>query len=885
MLFSLSFNGIKKDYLICERGKRRSAFAPVKRNMLTVQGMPGAHLESTDTEVRIIQQPIIINGKDRFDVRKLEEDLSAWLITDKAAELIFDDEPDRVYYALIDGSLDIEDIARFGRGTFTFICPDPYKYGPEIVETFPKEETVQTDLKGKVSGSTVENPHYADSWAGASLPSAPSADRNSYGQAGYDRTALLDGLTRGTSQLSNNKYFSYHQFSFDLISLIERQYGAAIPGASTAEKVAWLKANITQLTANWHGKGTNKLANPTGTANFAGKVSGSTVENPHVAKGASANTLLIPSGGWAEQPQASYNNLVTLNGVSSVFGQTATNGNIGQQLFSFNLIEYVQRKYGVTVPGTTTADKVQWLKDNIQSIRCRWHGHGSGPSGNKASLALWNPTLGSWNAYKVTHTAGVVYSISISNLTFPLSMADTLDSNGFAHFLAYAEASDGTTASTINTDYVELEVELKAGVDKASFTFAEGSTWFGSPTIRTSDKVNLLQWNINSPGINNRIQSDGFIHFLAYAEPSNGIAPSTIETDYIELIVKLKTPHLPIKMDYLGTKEADPVIELEVLTPVTFALIQNQDNEYMMIGKPVDVESVPFTRLQTVLSDGCSSLVGWSAVPQGTVLDTGIVGGTMKVHGGYAFTADTYGTNPNGWVGPAIKKSLSAPVQDFRAEVQLAASNTGGQVGSIELHLIDENDNLIAVLAMRDATASRANNRAVVQLGSAGKRKTILDYYGDRPGTWNDFSGIIRLEREGAEFRVYVTELDAKGNHVGRHTAQPFFDTLGAYQGRIAQVLVYDAKAKSYSTYSKLLHNIYIGKINQQTGIPYIANTGDIITFDHTRKGSILLNGEPRKDLKDFGADYFKLKSGVNTLILHPGESFNTSIRYRERYL
>lgn len=128
MLLSLSFNGIKKDYLICERGKRRSAFAPIKRNLLSIPGMAGAYLESTETEVRIIEQPIVINGKDRYDVRKLEEDLSAWLITEKAAELIFDDEPDRVYYAVIDGSLNIEDIARFGKGTITFICPDPYKY-------------------------------------------------------------------------------------------------------------------------------------------------------------------------------------------------------------------------------------------------------------------------------------------------------------------------------------------------------------------------------------------------------------------------------------------------------------------------------------------------------------------------------------------------------------------------------------------------------------------------------------------------------------------------------------------------------------------------------------------------------------------------------------
>lgn len=135
MLYSFSFNSIKKSYVICEVGKRRSAFAPIRRNFVTLPGLPGAHLESTDTEVRIIQQPIVINGKDRLDVRKLEEDLADWLITKDPVKLIFDDEPNRVYFAVIDGSLNIEDIARFGKGVITFICPDPYKYGSELTFT------------------------------------------------------------------------------------------------------------------------------------------------------------------------------------------------------------------------------------------------------------------------------------------------------------------------------------------------------------------------------------------------------------------------------------------------------------------------------------------------------------------------------------------------------------------------------------------------------------------------------------------------------------------------------------------------------------------------------------------------------------------------------
>ena len=117
-------------------GKRRSAFAPITRNLLKIPNMPGAYLQNSETDIRTISQPIIINGKDRFEVRKLEEDLASWLITKEPKELIFDDEPDRVYYALVQGDVPIEDIVRFGRGEISFICLDPYKYKGEIETAF-----------------------------------------------------------------------------------------------------------------------------------------------------------------------------------------------------------------------------------------------------------------------------------------------------------------------------------------------------------------------------------------------------------------------------------------------------------------------------------------------------------------------------------------------------------------------------------------------------------------------------------------------------------------------------------------------------------------------------------------------------------------------------
>ena len=129
MLLSFTFDGVKKDFIIAEKGKRRSAFAPVTRNLISVPKVPGAYLQSSETEVRTIEQPILIKGVNRYNVRKLEEELSSWLVTSQPKELIFDDEPDRDYFAIVQGSVEIEDVVdRWGRGVITFICLDPYKY-------------------------------------------------------------------------------------------------------------------------------------------------------------------------------------------------------------------------------------------------------------------------------------------------------------------------------------------------------------------------------------------------------------------------------------------------------------------------------------------------------------------------------------------------------------------------------------------------------------------------------------------------------------------------------------------------------------------------------------------------------------------------------------
>lgn len=139
---SFSFDGQKKSYLHILMGFSRPTWATIKRDLIVVPGRPGGYPKKMQQEAREIRVPIEIRGVDNLNLQRTKEDLAGWLITEEAKPLIFDDEIDRTYYAMIDGSLDLNELLRNGKGELTFICPDPFKYGIPKTSNFVDGSTV-----------------------------------------------------------------------------------------------------------------------------------------------------------------------------------------------------------------------------------------------------------------------------------------------------------------------------------------------------------------------------------------------------------------------------------------------------------------------------------------------------------------------------------------------------------------------------------------------------------------------------------------------------------------------------------------------------------------------------------------------------------------------
>ena len=163
-----------------------------------------------------------------------------------------------------------------------------------------------------------------------------------------------------------------------------------------------------------------------------------------------------------------YNGIMS-SGDGSLYSVTSNLvGNAPHQLFSFNIIEIVERKYG-NIPANNTSDKIQWLRNNLSAFTTRWRGYGVSPQGNRAYVAAFNGTN-----YVQT---GSTTSASPISLSFKSSGAPGwighpgggtagITSEGFIHFLVHTDApqivSVGAVASsTIYTDYVGLEILIK----------------------------------------------------------------------------------------------------------------------------------------------------------------------------------------------------------------------------------------------------------------------------------------------------------------------------------------------------------------------------------------------------------------------------------------
>ncbi|PZN06718.1 MAG: hypothetical protein DIU69_12845, partial [Bacillota bacterium] len=331
-----------------------------------------------------------------------------------------------------------------------------------------------------------------------------------------------------------------------------------------------------------------------------------------------------------------------------------------------------------------------------------------------------------------------------------------------------------------------------------------------------------------------------------------------------------------------GTAPAWPVLRATLQQPLTHLAVATPD-KYVLLGRPIAEEEAPVDREQTILMDELATTTGWTT---GTIVENGVVAGTM-VSNGNAFVVQDYGTGTK-WHGPALKKSLSEPLQDFRVTVRLKVINSVKRFGRGDVYLLDANGAVIGQMSIRDHWAGYYNMWAELRAGPLEPGGvSIIDEHGSRAGVWNQFDGIVQLTRIGQTWEAYVAMVDPQtGRHHTRARKQ-WIDKSNQYQAPLAQVQVHAGAYGTYEPCEVTFDWVKVEKINtvQAAQVPYIAYPGDVLEIDCERH-AVYRNGEPRLDLLDPGSQFFALEPGQPVALgVTPEGVATVELTYRERWL
>ena len=129
------YAGVRLDNVsILERNQ--PYWAPKSNELITVPGRPGAVFTRQQTEVLTISLTVLVDKVPGVPFSLTAEEFATWLNGyDEPQALVFDSDPNRTYFAILDGDVDVEQVVRYAKVGITFICPDPYKYGNEKTAT------------------------------------------------------------------------------------------------------------------------------------------------------------------------------------------------------------------------------------------------------------------------------------------------------------------------------------------------------------------------------------------------------------------------------------------------------------------------------------------------------------------------------------------------------------------------------------------------------------------------------------------------------------------------------------------------------------------------------------------------------------------------------
>ncbi|MGY6765682.1 distal tail protein Dit [Faecalibacterium prausnitzii] len=330
--------------------------------------------------------------------------------------------------------------------------------------------------------------------------------------------------------------------------------------------------------------------------------------------------------------------------------------------------------------------------------------------------------------------------------------------------------------------------------------------------------------------------------------------------------------------DVEGTVETEPIIEVTLKADTEYVAVSN-GTDINMVGFPAKQEETPVQAETQIFKTSGENLIGWTNSSQESLGDAPMTG-VLKSDGNRFYT-DDYGKDSHHWHGPAMKTSLSEPVQDFRFEIGFLMRKTGdGQAGSIEVSLLDSSNKRTAILSVTKHFPGLDTIYPRINAGSGYADVISENQYQFQ----REYGGIMKVIRRG---NVWTGEIFYRSNNQWvLALRQSWTDTKRAVAAPVTQVQVRLQQRGDMSVVEQWVDDIQVYRLNDLTDgqVPIIGRAGDKVIFDHAND-NILKNGESVINKKAFIGNYFKLQPGRNSIAIEPANKIqNVKVRWRDKW-
>jgi predicted phage tail component-like protein len=151
-----SFGGNHSDsFGIIVNKKKIPLTPPIENRFQSIGGFDGAWDYGATFGAREIEVDVTLFGDTKEEMKANARRLAGKLNPRLGAKtLIFDDEPDKQYFARLSNQIPLEQLGAMGTFTIQFVCPDPFTYSV-ILNTFTFTSSKVIDHLGSHEGRPV----------------------------------------------------------------------------------------------------------------------------------------------------------------------------------------------------------------------------------------------------------------------------------------------------------------------------------------------------------------------------------------------------------------------------------------------------------------------------------------------------------------------------------------------------------------------------------------------------------------------------------------------------------------------------------------------------------------------------------------------------------